>query len=175
MKGTIDASISNAKLLLLNNPKEIAEHATIVDLIRNDLSKVATQVRVSNYRYIEEVKTFKKTLLQASSKIEGVLPSNYKELLGDILFSLLPAGSISGAPKMKTLDIIKNTESQERGYFTGIFGIFNGRNLDSGVVIRFIEDRNKNMVFRSGGGITAQSNHKAEYQELIDKVYVPFI
>jgi len=175
MKGTIDASIPNAKTLLLNNPKEIAEHATIVDLIRNDLSKVATQVKVSNYRYIEEVKTFKKTLLQASSKIEGVLPLNYKEYLGNILFSLLPAGSISGAPKKKTLDIIKNIESQERGYFTGIFGIFNGQNLDSGVLIRFIEDQNKKLVFRSGGGITAQSNTKAEYQELIDKIYVPFI
>ncbi len=175
MKGTIDASIPNAKNLLLNDPKEIAEHATIVDLIRNDLSKVASQVSVANYRYVEEVKTYNKTLLQVSSKIDGQLPINYKNQLGNILFSLLPAGSICGAPKKKTIDIIKNTESRERGYFTGVFGIFNGQKLDSGVLIRFIEDQNNNLVFRSGGGITTQSNAKAEYQELIDKVYVPFI
>lgn len=175
MKGTMDASIPNAESLLLNDIKEQAEHATIVDLIRNDLSKVASNVKVVDYRYIERVKTFKKTLLQVSSKIEGLLPVNYKEQLGNIIFSLLPAGSISGAPKKKTLEIIKNVESDVRGYFTGIVGIFDGAKLDSGVMIRFIEQRNKNLVFRSGGGITSQSKVGAEYQELIDKVYVPFI
>jgi para-aminobenzoate synthetase component I len=175
MKGTIDAAIPNAEKLLLSDPKEEAEHATIVDLIRNDLNKVATKVKVSNYRYIEKVKTFKKTLLQVSSKIEGHLPPDYNERLGNTVFSLLPAGSISGAPKKKTIEIIKKAESRERGYFTGIFGIFNGQKLDSGVLIRFIEEKSKTLVFRSGGGITAQSNSEAEYQELIDKVYVPFI
>lgn len=175
MKGTIDADLPNAKELLLNDPKEEAEHATIVDLIRNDLSTVATNVRVTNYRYIEEVKTFRKRLLQASSKIEGKLPDNYQKQLGSILFRLLPAGSISGAPKKKTIEIINENESYKRDYFTGIFGIFDGEKLDSGVMIRFIENINGTLVFKSGGGITAQSEAKAEYQELIDKVYVPFI
>ncbi len=175
MKGTIDAAIPNAEKLLLNDLKEQAEHATIVDLIRNDLSKVATEVSVAKYRYVESIKTFKKTLLQASSKIDGKLPADYQNHLGDIIFSLLPAGSISGAPKNKTIEVIKNAESRERGYFTGVFGIFNGQKLDSAVLIRFIEEINKKLVFRSGGGITAQSTVKAEYQELVDKVYVPFI
>jgi len=175
MKGTIDASLPNAKQVLLNDPKEQAEHATIVDLIRNDLSTVASKVKVSKYRYTEKIDTFKHSLFQTSSKIEGILPLNYYEHLGDILFSLLPAGSISGAPKNKTVDIIKNTELGKRGCFTGVFGIFDGKNLDSGVLIRFIEQKNNKLVFRSGGGITSQSNAKAEYHELIEKVYVPFI
>lgn len=174
MKGTIDASLLNAEHLLLNNPKEEAEHATIVDLIRNDLSKVATKVKVANYRYVEKVKTSRKELLQVSSKIEGKLPNKYQSKLGDIIFSLLPAGSISGAPKKKTVEIIKKIESNERGYFTGIVGIFDGLILDSGVLIRYIEQKNDEFVFRSGGGVTAQSNSRTEYQELLDKVYVPF-
>lgn len=174
MKGTIDAAIPNAEQKLLTDPKEQAEHATIVDLIRNDLSKIATDVKVVNYRYIELIKTFKKSLLQVSSKIEGKLSPNYKNELGNIIFSLLPAGSISGAPKTKTLEIIKNAELEERGYFSGIFGIFNGEKLDSGVMIRFIEQINDGVVFRSGGGITAQSDVESEYQEMLDKVYVPF-
>lgn len=174
MKGTIDSALPNAEKLLLSNSKEQAEHATIVDLIRNDLSKIATHVKVIDYRYIEKVKTFKKTLLQVSSKIEGKLPANYKEKLGNIIFSLLPAGSISGAPKTKTLEIIKKAEQMPRNYFTGVFGIFDGNNLDSGVMIRFIEQINGKFVYRSGGGITAQSDALNEYKELLDKVYVPF-
>jgi len=174
MKGTIDASISGAKEQILNDPKEKAEHATIVDLIRNDLSKVATNVRLSNYRYVEEVHTSRKSLLQVSSKIEGELPLNYRNKLGDIIFSLLPAGSISGAPKTKTIEILKNAEQENRGWFTGIMGIFNGSTLDSGVMIRFVEQKNDKLVFRSGGGITSQSDTHTEFQELLDKVYVPF-
>ncbi len=174
MKGTIDDSKPNAEQLLLANKKEQAEHATIVDLIRNDLSKVATKVKVIDYRYVEKVKTFNKTLLQVSSKIEGKLPTNYKQHLGNIIFSLLPAGSISGAPKTKTLEIIKKAEKIPRNYFTGVIGIFDGKKLDSGVMIRFIELIDKKLVFRSGGGITAQSDAANEYQELLDKVYVPF-
>lgn len=174
MKGTIDASLPNAKQTLLNDPKEKAEHATIVDLIRNDLSKVASNVKVTEYRYVEKIEAFKKTLLQVSSKIEGKLPVNYPNTLGDIIFSLLPAGSISGAPKTKTIEIIRNTELNKRGYFSGIVGIFDGKKLDSGVMIRFIEQQKDKMMFRSGGGITAQSKVEAEYQELLDKVYVPF-
>lgn len=175
MKGTIDASFPNAEKTILNSMKESAEHATIVDLIRNDLNRVASNVEVTNYRYVEEIKTFKSTLLQVSSKIEGDLPLNYERQLGDIIFTLLPAGSVTGAPKKKTLEIIEEIETDNRGFYTGVFGVFDGKNLDSGVMIRFIEQKDNKLVFRSGGGITAQSKVKDEYQELIDKVYVPFI
>ena len=175
MKGTIDASIGNAKEKLLNDEKEIAEHNTIVDLIRNDLSIVAKNVRVEKFRYIDEIKTSYKALLQTSSVICGELKENFNETIGDIIFSLLPAGSISGAPKKKTVEIIKEAENYPRNYFTGIFGIFDGKNIDSAVMIRFIENIDNELYFKSGGGITFMSNPESEYQEMIDKVYVPII
>ena len=173
MKGTIDATIPCAKDIILNDPKEIAEHATIVDLIRNDLSRVANEVEVKRYRYIEKLTTNKKDLLQVSSEISGRLYDNYLEKLGDIIFMLLPAGSICGAPKAKTLEIIRKAENYERGFYTGICGYFDGENLDSGVMIRFLEQEGEDLIFKSGGGITAKSEIKKEYEELIQKVYVP--
>ena len=173
MKGTIDASLPNAEEQILNDPKEKAEHATIVDLIRNDLSLVADQVLVKRYRYIDKITTNKQDLLQVSSEISGQLAENYNERIGDILFALLPAGSISGAPKKKTLQIIEEAEGFERGFYTGIWGWFDGKNLDSAVMIRFIEQVGNNLIFKSGGGITAQSDLQKEYEELIQKVYVP--
>ena len=173
MKGTIDAGIPNAKEILTNSFKEIAEHNTIVDLIRNDLSMVSKNVFVENFRYIEEISTNEKKLLQASSKISGQLDSNFNEHIGEIIFSLLPAGSVSGAPKKKTLEIIKEAETSKRGYYTGICGYFNGEKLDSFVMIRFIEKKNNELFYRSGGGITVNSDLHSEYNELIDKVYVP--
>ncbi len=175
MKGTIDASIEDAEEKLLRDEKELAEHNTIVDLIRNDLSIVAKNVRVEKFRYVEEIKTSYKTLLQTSSVICGELEENYNEKIGETIFKLLPAGSISGAPKKKTIEIIKEAESYSRGYFTGIFGIFDGENLDSAVMIRFIENINGKLYFKSGGGITFMSDPKIEYQEMIDKAYVPII
>ena len=175
MKGTIDASIDNAEEKLLNDEKELAEHNTIVDLIRNDLSIVSKNVKVENFRYVEEVRTSNKTLLQTSSSICGELKDNFNETIGTIIFSLLPAGSISGAPKKKTVDIIRETEIYSRNYFTGVFGIFDGINLDSAVMIRFIENIGGEFYFKSGGGITFMSKPELEYQEMIDKVYVPII
>lgn len=174
MKGTIDASIPSAKEIILNDEKEMAEHITIIDLIRNDLSIVAKDVRVEKFRYVEKIETNKKSLLQVSSKIIGELQGNYYERLGDIMFSMLPAGSISGAPKKKTVEIIQTAEKLERGYYTGVFGYYDGNNLDSAVMIRFIEQTPEGLVYRSGGGITFMSDVNSEYQELIDKVYVPF-
>ncbi|MCX7797751.1 MAG: aminodeoxychorismate synthase component I [Melioribacter sp.] len=173
MKGTIDASIPDAENIILNDEKEIAEHNTIVDLIRNDLSMVSRNVRVSKFRYIDKLMTNDKILLQVSSEIVGELQKDYLENLGNIIFSLLPAGSISGAPKKKTVEIIKNVELDKRRYYTGIFGLFDGKDLDSAVMIRFIENRDGNLYYRSGGGITFLSNPELEYKELIDKVYVP--
>jgi para-aminobenzoate synthetase component 1 len=173
MKGTIDASLPDARERILNDPKEFSEHATIVDLIRNDLSQVATAVRVNRFRYIEEITAHRTSLLQVSSEISGKLPIDYHQQIGDIMYALLPAGSISGAPKNKTVEIIKQVEGNNRNYFTGVFGCFDGHQLDSGVMIRFIEKQDEQLVFKSGGGITAQSDLILEYQEMIDKVYVP--
>jgi len=173
MKGTIDAGLPDAEARLLSDPKEKAEHNTIVDLIRNDLSMVSKNVRVEKFRYIERIKTHEKDLLQTSTRISGDLDSIWNERIGDILFTLLPAGSVTGAPKARTVEIIRDTENYDRGFYTGIFGFFDGSNLDSAVMIRFIEKTSDGMFFKSGGGITCFSDCRSEYQELIDKVYLP--
>ena len=173
MKGTISTAIPNAEQRLLGNPKEIAEHATIVDLIRNDLSVYAQEVKVNRYRYVDQIKVQDDNLLQVSSEIEGILKSGWKKKLGQLLWDMLPAGSISGAPKTKTLAIIRSVEADPRGYYTGVYGYFDGQNMDSAVAIRFLERKGQNFFYRSGGGVTSQSNCKNEYQELLDKIYVP--
>ncbi len=173
MKGTIDATLEHAEEQILNDEKELAEHATIVDLIRNDLSMVAENIRVTRFRYVERIRTNQTDLLQVSSEIKGDLPADYQKQIGDILFALLPAGSICGAPKEKTRDIIRQAEGYERGYYTGVCGFFDGQELDSAVMIRYIEQQGDRLVFKSGGGVTSQSQGESEYNELIQKIYVP--
>lgn len=134
MKGTIDATLPDAEQLLMQDTKEAAEHATIVDLIRNDLSMVSEHV---------------------------------------VIFRLLPAGSITGAPKPKTVEIIAQAEDYRRGFYTGIMGHYADGQLDSAVMIRFIEQENGQLHFKAGGGITAKSRWESEYNEVIQKIYVP--
>ncbi len=174
MKGTIDAKIKNAKDKILSNQKEMAEHVMVVDLLRNDLNMVSKGVKVEKFRYIDKIKAGERELLQVSSKISGELEKGWQNRLGTILTTLLPAGSISGTPKKKTIEIIKKVEQYKRDYFTGIFGIFDGKNLKSAVMIRFIEKIDEKLYYKSGGGITIDSNPKAEYNELKEKIYIPF-
>ena len=153
MKGTIDATLPDARRRILEDPKETAEHATIVDLIRNDLSMVATEVMVTRYRR---------------------LAGGWQAEVGDLFFRLLPAGSITGAPKKKTMEIIAEAETYERGFYTGVMGYFDGNSLDSAVMIRFLEQQaDGSLIFKSGGGITSQSDLTSEYNEMKQKVYVP--
>ncbi len=173
MKGTIDASIPEAEKKILHNEKEMAEHATIVDLMRNDLSRVAKNVRVTDYRFLTKIKTEQGELLQVSSEIMGDLSQNWKNRIGQIFSEILPAGSISGAPKEKTVELIQEIETYPRNYYTGIAGYFDGVTLDTCVLIRFIEKSTTGFFYKSGGGITTQSDVKEEYEELKQKVYVP--
>jgi len=173
MKGTIDASIEDAKNKILHDEKEMAEHTMVVDLLRNDLSIVASDVKVEEFRYVQKIDSGEKELLQVSSHISGNVGESWHERIGDILSALLPAGSISGAPKKSTLDIIKNVEGYERGFFSGVFGIYDGESFDSGVMIRYVEKTKDGYIYKSGGGITLDSDAKLEYNELLDKVYLP--
>ncbi len=173
MKGTIDASLPEAEKTLLEDIKEQEEHATVVDLLRNDLCIVAHDVTVNRYRYITEIKTGDRALLQCSSEISGVLDDQFLQKPGSIMNAILPAGSVTGAPKKKTVELIKAIEPESRGYFTGVFGVFDGTNLDSAVMIRMIEQRPDGFYYRSGGGITYRSAASLEYQEMISKVYLP--
>ena len=203
MKGTLDASLPNAEKQLMEDRKEAAEHATIVDLIRNDLSRVAENVRVDKYRYIDVLHTNKGNILQTSSEISGRLPEDYPHHLGEILDAQLPAGSITGAPKDKTMQIIQEAEGYDRGFYTGIMGIYDQGELNSAVMIRFIEEEtspvdfetdgeknfkakegkasegkepkaSRELYFKAGGGITSKSDCQREYEEVIQKIYLPF-
>lgn len=173
MKGTLDASVPNAKEQLLSNQKELAEHIMVVDLLRNDLSMVSDDVRVKKFRYVEEIHTSKTKLLATSSKISAKLNSNWTDNLGSMLLRLLPAGSITGTPKSSTTQIIHDIEDYDRGFFTGVCGIFDGDSLDSAVMIRFIDKQNDKLYYKSGGGITYDSDMYAEYTEMCQKVYLP--
>ncbi|OQW93340.1 MAG: aminodeoxychorismate synthase component I [Beggiatoa sp. IS2] len=175
MKGTIDLAIPNAMQKILADTKEQAEHVMVVDLLRNDLSIVAKKVRLNRFRYVSKIKAGTRELLQVSSEISGILEPHWQDRIGDILLALLPAGSISGTPKKKTVEIIKTVESENRGFFTGVFGYFNGDSLDSAVMIRFIEKQGDKIFYKSGGGLTIDSDCTKEYQELLAKVYLPIV
>mgnify|MGYP000221775204 CR=1 FL=1 len=174
MKGTIDASVPDAERVILEDYKERSEHNTIVDLIRNDLNRVAERVDVKRFRYIDRLRVSRGEILQVSSEVTGRLTGDYYSRLGEIVFGMLPAGSISGAPKPSTLRIIARAEGERRGFYTGVFGYFDGKRLDSAVMIRYIEVRDGRYYFRSGGGITINSECRAEYEEVLAKVYLPF-
>ena len=173
MKGTIDADVQDAKQKILHNEKEMAEHVMIVDLMRNDLGMVGDNVKVERFRYVERVRAGNKDLLQVSSKITATLPEEWRDRIGDILSKMLPAGSITGTPKHSTVKIIDEVEGYDRGFYTGVFGLFDGESLRSGVMIRFIEKEEGRLYYKSGGGITIDSDARAEYEELVDKIYLP--
>ena len=174
MKGTIDANLPNAEESIRSNKKEMAEHVMIVDLMRNDLGIVAHNVKVDKFRYVDKIQAGDKELLQVSSKITATLPAEWKDTIGTLLDKLTPAGSITGTPKKSTVNIIDNIENYDRGFYTGVFGLFDGKSLHAAVMIRFIEKENEQLVYKSGGGITIDSDAKSEYEELIDKIYLPF-
>ena len=172
MKGTIDATLPDAENVLMNDYKETCEHYTIVDLMRNDLNSVAQNVCVKRFRYVDHIKTLRGEILQTSSEICGNLSPDWRQRLGTLVQSLLPAGSISGAPKPSTLRLIREGEGRMRGFYTGIFGYFDGKNLDSAVMIRFIEQDGNSFFFHSGGGVTINSRCEDEYREVLEKVYL---
>jgi para-aminobenzoate synthetase component 1 len=173
MKGTIDASLADAELLLMNSYKEKCEHNTIVDLLRNDLSMVADRVHVSRFRYIDRIKTQSGEILQTSSEIVGNLTADWHASVGDIVCRLLPAGSICGAPKPATVRLIADAEQAPRGWYTGVWGYYDGTSLDTAVMIRCLANRGGKTFFHSGGGITVNSVAEDEYNEVLQKIYLP--
>ncbi len=173
MKGTISSEFPEAADQLLSDKKENAEHYTIVDLMRNDLSSVGRQTRVEKFKYLTEVQREGHGLLQMSSHIKTQLREDWRSRLGDIFFRLLPAGSITGAPKQKTVEIIKAVETHQREFYTGVSGVFYDGKVDSAILIRYIGQRNGQFYYKTGGGITTQSHWEDEYNEIREKIYIP--
>ena len=177
MKGTIeyDDPDKDTQILaeLLQDSKEDAEHRTIVDLIRNDLGIVSSRVWVESYRYGQKIILPNKYLWTTSSTIKGQLSDSWRKEFGDILNALLPAGSITGAPKKETCRIISDAEIEPRGFYTGVAGLGGPWGVESWVLIRFLEQQEKTYKFRSGGGITIYSELEKEYKELEAKIGIP--
>lgn len=173
MKGTADASLPDAEERLLADYKEACEHYTIVDLMRNDLNSIATDVKVDRFRYVERIETSTGCIIQTSSEISGTIPEDMTGRFGDIILPILPAGSITGAPKTATVELIRKAEISDRGWYTGVFGHYDGTVMQTAVMIRCLQRTpDGRLRFHSGGGITVNSNEKDEYAELLSKIYI---
>lgn len=174
MKGTISTDVPNAAQVIMDDPKEQAEHANMVKSMEEELAKVGKNVSVPRYRYIDEIHTEDGGLLQVSSEVRAELASDWREHLGEIIEKLLPAGSIAGIPKEAAIRVINEAEHHDRGYYSGISGYFDGEELDTSVMIRFIEQSpSGQLIFHSGGGVTIDSKCEREYKEVLAKIYLP--
>jgi len=131
-----------------------------------DALKNRKTILIQCYEYLENFKN------KAASNDDMFLDS-LMDFIGDILDTLLPAGSISGTPKKSTMEIIEKIEDYDREYFSGVFGVYDGLTLQSGVMIRFVQKTQDGYLYKSGGGITLDSDALEEYNELNDKVYLP--
>jgi para-aminobenzoate synthetase component 1 len=163
--------IENAAQLhdLINNPKDRAENVMIVDLLRNDISKVCQNVRVPKLFEIESYTTVHHLV----STVTGELKPNQHAL--DLLQNCFPGGSITGAPKIRAMEIIEEIEPNRRGVYCGAMGYigFDG-NMDTNIVIRTLVESNSKIQFWAGGGIVNDSNVDDEYQESFDKAAAMF-
>jgi anthranilate synthase component 1 len=151
---------------LLNDKKERAEHLMLVDLGRNDLGRVCEykSVNVPEFMQIERYSH----VMHLVSLVEGRLKKNKSSF--DLLRATFPAGTVSGAPKVRAMNIIDELENQKRGFYAGIVGYFGfSGNLDSCIAIRTILVKNKTAWVQAGAGIVADSDPDKEYQETVNK------
>ena len=151
---------------LLSDPKERAEHLMLVDLGRNDLGRVCQpgSVEVTEFMQIEKYSH----VMHIVSTVIGKLLSNKKPI--DALFAVFPAGTLSGAPKPRAMEIIEENEINTRGIYGGTIGYldFTG-NIDTCIAIRTAVIKDNMAYVQAGAGIVADSNPKAENQECINK------
>jgi anthranilate synthase component 1 len=151
---------------LKRNEKERAEHVMLVDLGRNDLGRVATYgtVRVPTYMTVERYSH----VMHLVSIVEGKLDDRHDRL--DALVACFPAGTVSGAPKVRAMEIISELENRRRGVYAGAVGYLDfAGNLDFCITIRTVVIENGRAFVQAGAGIVADSNPTAEYEETRDK------
>jgi anthranilate synthase component 1 len=151
---------------LLADPKELAEHNMLVDLGRNDLGRISSfgSVEVEKLHSIERFSH----VMHIGSTVRGTLRPDCDAL--DAINAVLPAGTLSGAPKIEACQLINDLEGNKRGIYGGAIGYldFTG-NLDTCIAIRIAYRKNKKVFIRSGAGIVADSIPEREYQECISK------
>lgn len=157
----------NAALALQNSAKDQAENLMIVDLLRNDISKVCQPGTVVVPK-IFDIESFP-AVHHLVSTVEGKLEGKYSA--SDLLRAAFPGGSITGAPKIRAMEIIDELEPQRRSLYCGSIGYISAcGTMDSNITIRTLVCENKKIHCWAGGGIVADSQVDAEYQESLDKV-----
>ncbi|WP_341662897.1 anthranilate synthase component I family protein [Blattabacterium cuenoti] len=155
---------------LANNPKENAEHVMLVDLAKNDLSKNSSNVKIEEFK---EIQVFSH-VFHMVSKVSGKLEKNLSiiKVFGDTF----PAGTLSGAPKYKAMELIDKIENQHRGIYGGAIGFFGLNNscINTAIVIRSFVSKNNTLFFQAGAGIVSDSKEEKELEEVNNKLMALF-
>ena len=151
---------------LLNDEKELAEHLMLLDLGRNDVGRVSNvgSVKVTEKMIVE----YYSHVMHIVSNVEGKIDTNYDAL--DALISGFPAGTVSGAPKIRAMEIIEELENVNRSFYGGAMGYFdsNGQ-MDTCISLRTGLVKGGNLYLQAGGGIVFDSDPEKEFQETVNK------
>ena len=150
---------------LLDDPKENAEHVMLVDLARNDLSRVCSEVHVKQYRQVQ----YYSHVIHLVSEVEGTVAPNTNPF--QLIAKTFPAGTLSGAPKFKAMQIIDGIEPTKRAYYGGCIGFvgFNG-SCNQAIMIRSFLSRQNTLTYQAGAGVVAASIPENELQEVNNKL-----
>lgn len=168
-RGSDKEQDKSLELELLADPKELAEHLMLVDLGRNDIGRVCDygSVRLPTFMSVERFSH----VMHIVSSVEGKLRNNYDAF--SLMRASFPAGTVSGAPKIRAMDIITELENTRRGPYAGAVGYFGfGGNMDTCIAIRTIVMKDDTVYLQAGAGIVADSDPLREYQETLSKVKV---
>ena len=151
---------------LLKDEKELSEHNMLVDLGRNDIGRISKFGSVEVEKYME-IQRFSH-VMHIGSTVKGDLSDNLSAV--DVIDAILPAGTLSGAPKIRACEIINELENNKRGIYGGAIGYIDfAGNLDTAIAIRIAYKKNDKVFVRSGAGIVADSDPKSEYTECLNK------
>ncbi|HTU61527.1 MAG TPA: anthranilate synthase component I family protein, partial [Polyangiales bacterium] len=165
-RGVDEADDVRIQAELFADPKELAEHVMLVDLGRNDLGRISTpgSVRVTERMVCERYSH----VMHITSNVQGQL-SGGKDAI-DVLRATFPAGTLSGAPKVRAMQIIEALEPETRGVYGGAIGYlsFEG-NMDMAIAIRTVVEQAGELFVQAGAGIVEASQPEAEYEETINK------
>lgn len=162
--GNIEADRQGAEFLR-NDPKENAEHVMLVDLARNDLSRNCHDVKVEYYKDIQ----YYSHVIHLVSRVSGILDNEADPI--KTFIDTFPAGTLSGAPKVRAMQLISEYEPHNRGAYGGCIGVIGlDGSLNQAITIRTFVSRNGELWFQAGGGIVAKSNEEYELQEVNNKL-----
>jgi anthranilate synthase component 1 len=168
-RGKNEVEDKNIAVELINDPKEKAEHVMLVDLARNDMGKIAKvgSVEVTDFMSVHNYSH----VMHIVSLVEG--EKEEKETAFSVLASFLPAGTLSGAPKIRAMEIIDELEKVRRGIYGGAVGYFSfDGNMDTCIAIRTMVIKDEKIYMQAGAGLTINSVPELEYEECLNKVKV---